>query len=61
MGEAHAIVLGQGISLVAAAMGLAAVSNNAQFWMLMVASLAQGAMFELIGPVGYNGGGTGGS
>ena len=45
------LVLGQGtIALVAAAMGLAAVSNNAQFWMLMVASLAQGAMFGLIGP-----------
>ncbi|HBU39993.1 MAG TPA: hypothetical protein DEB59_05955, partial [Acidimicrobiaceae bacterium] len=45
------LVFGQGtIAVVAAAMGLAAVSNNAQFWMLMVASLAQGAMFGLIGP-----------
>ena len=31
-------------------MGLAAVSGNARFWMLMVASLIQGAMFGLIGP-----------
>ena len=45
------LVFGQGtIAVVAAAMGVAAVSNNAQFWMLMVASLAQGAMFGLIGP-----------
>ena len=45
------LVFGQGIVAIAAAgMGLAAVSGNARFWMLMVASLVQGAMFGLIGP-----------
>ncbi|MEC7828508.1 MAG: MFS transporter [Actinomycetota bacterium] len=45
------LVFGQGIIAIAAAgMGLAAVSGNARFWMLMVASLVQGAMFGLIGP-----------
>ena len=45
------LVFGQGVIAIAAAgMGLAAVSGNARFWMLMVASLIQGAMFGLIGP-----------
>jgi len=45
------LVFGQGMIAVAAAgMGMAAVSGSAQFWMLMVASLIQGAMFGLIGP-----------
>ena len=46
------LVFGQGVIAIAAAgMGLAAVSGNARFWMLMVASLIQGAMFGLIGPL----------
>ena len=45
------LVLGQGtIALAAAFMGVAAVSGNARYWMLLVASLTQGAMFGLIGP-----------
>jgi|TARA_Y100000590_G_scaffold255183_1_gene286495 MFS family permease len=45
------LVLGQGtIALAAAFMGVAAVSGNARYWMLLVASLIQGAMFGLIGP-----------
>ena len=45
------LVFGQGVIAIAAAgMGLAAVSGNARFWMLMVASLIQGSMFGLIGP-----------
>ena len=45
------LVFGQGVIAIAAAgMGLAAVSGNARLWMLMVASLIQGAMFGLIGP-----------
>ena len=45
------LVFGQGVIAIAAAgMGLAAVSGNARFWMLMVASLIQGPMFGLIGP-----------
>lgn len=45
------LVLGQGtIALVATFMGVAAISGNAQYWMLLVTSLSQGAMFGLIGP-----------
>ena len=45
------LIFGQGmIALAAAGMGFAAASGNARFWMLMVASLVQGAMFGLIGP-----------
>ena len=45
------LVLGQGtIALAAAFMGVEAVSGNARYWMLLVASLIQGAMFGLIGP-----------
>ena len=45
------LVLGQGtIAVVATLMGVAAVTGNARYWMLLLSSLAQGAMFGLIGP-----------
>lgn len=45
------LVVGQGtIAAVAAFMGVAAVSGNARYWMLLLTSLFQGAMFGLIGP-----------
>jgi MFS family permease len=43
--------MGQAVlTAVSVLMGIAVVTNNAQFWMLLVASIAQGAMFGFIGP-----------
>ena len=45
------MVFGQAsIAVAAGAVGLAVVSGNAEYWMLLLASLLQGAMFGLIGP-----------
>ncbi|OUW33644.1 MAG: hypothetical protein CBD32_01665 [Actinobacteria bacterium TMED172] len=45
------MVFGQAsIAVAAGGVGLAVVSGNAEYWMLLLASLLQGAMFGLIGP-----------
>lgn len=51
MQKRRLLMMGQAVlTAVSVLMGIAVVTNNAQFWMLLVASIAQGAMFGFIGP-----------